>query len=43
MENNILYDNQFGVRKGHSTNHAIITLVGKVSKSLDIGKIVGGV
>ena len=35
MENNILYDKQFGFRKGHSTSHAIITLVNKVSKSLD--------
>ena len=43
MENNILYDKQFGFRKGHSTSHAIITLVNKVSKSLDKGKIVGGV
>ena len=42
MENNILYDKQFGFRKGHSTSHAIITLVNKVSKSLDEGKIVGG-
>ena len=44
MDNNILYDKQFGFRKGHSTSHAIITLVDKVSKSLDFeGKIVGGV
>ena len=43
MDNNILYDKQFGFRKGHSTSHAIITLVDKVSKSLDKGKIVGGV
>ena len=42
MENNILYDKQFGFRKGHSTSHAMITLVNKVSKSLDEGKIVGG-
>ena len=34
MESNILYDKQFGFRKGHSTSHAIITLVNKVSKSL---------
>ena len=34
---------QFGFRKGHSTSHAIITLVNKISKSLDEGKIVGGV
>ena len=43
MENNILYDKQFGFRKGHSTSHAIITMVNKVSKFLDEGKIVGGV
>ena len=43
MENNILYDKQFGCRKGHSTSHPIISLVDKVSKSLDKRKIVGGV
>ena len=43
MENNILYDKQFGFRRCLSTSHAIITLVNKVSKSLDEGKIVGGV
>ena len=31
--NDILYDKQFGFRKGHSTNHAIITLVDKVARS----------
>ena len=41
--NDILYDKQFGFRKGHSTSHAIITLVEKVSKALDISKIVVGV
>ena len=41
--NDILYDKQFGFRKGHSTSHAIITLVEKVSKALDTGKIVVGV
>ena len=39
--NNILYDNQFGFRKNYSTTHAIITLVERVSKALDTGKIVG--
>ena len=38
--NTILYDKQFGFRKGHSTNPAIITLVEKVTKALDTGKIV---
>ena len=41
--NDILYDKQFRFRKGRSTSHAIITLVEKVSKALDIGKIVVGV
>ena len=41
--NDILYDKQFGFRKGHSTSHAIITLVEKESKALDTGKIVVGV
>ena len=43
MENNILYDKQFGFRKGHSTSHAILTMVNKVSKSLDEEIIVGGI
>ena len=39
--NKLFYCNQFGFRKQHSTCHAIITLVEKVSK--DTGKIVVGV
>ena len=42
-ENELFYKNQFGFRKQHSTSHAIITLVEKVSKTLDKGKIVVGV
>ena len=42
-ENELFYKNQFGFRKQHSTSHAIITLVEKVSKALDTGKIVVGV
>ena len=41
--NCILYDKQFGFRKGHATNHAIITLVDKVTRVLDTGKVVVGV
>ena len=41
--NDILYDKQFGFRKGHSTNHASITLVDKVARALDTRKIVVGV
>ena len=36
----ILYDHQFGFRRGHSTSHAIISLVEKVFCSIDTGKIV---
>ena len=39
---NILDQNQFGFRQGHSTHHAFITLVDKITKSLDNGDIVIG-
>ena len=38
--NNMFYKYQFGFRKNHSTSHAIITLVERVSKALDTGKYV---
>ena len=41
--NNMLYKYQFGFRKNHSSSHAIITLVERVSKALDTGKYVVGV
>ena len=41
--NNILYEHQYGFRNGHSTIHAVITLVETVAKALDTGKIVVGV
>ena len=41
--NGTLYDKQFGFRKGHAMNHAIITLVDKVARALDTGKVVVGV
>ena len=40
--NDILYDKQFGFRKGHATNHAFIIFVDKVARALDTGKIVLG-
>ena len=40
---NILDRNKFGIRQGHSTHHALITLVDKITKSLDNGDIVIGV
>ena len=39
-ENEILYDYQFGFRSKHSTQEALITLVDKVTKSLDRNNIV---
>ena len=39
-DNNIIYDHQYGYRKGRSTQQAIITLVDKITKSQDIGDIV---
>ena len=41
--NKILYKYQFGFRKSHSTNHAIIPLVEKVNNAMDSGKISIGV
>ena len=42
-DNNILYEYQFGFGKHHSTSHAIITLVERVTKALDTGKYIVGV
>ena len=39
--NNILYEHQYGFKKCHPTNHAVITLVEKVAKALDTGKNCG--
>lgn len=39
----LLYEYQFGFRQGHSTQHALITLVDRISKSLDNGEIMVGV
>ena len=39
-DNNILYDHQYGFRKGRSTQQAIITLVDRITTSQDIGNIV---
>ena len=35
-----IHDRQFGFRTNHSTQHAIITLVDKISKPVDSGDIV---
>ena len=34
-KNEALYEYQFGFRPAHSTQHAIITLVDRITKSLD--------
>ena len=36
-KNDILYKYQFGFRRQHSTNHAVITLVEKITNALDKG------
>ena len=41
--NKILYTYQFGFRKSHFTNHAIISLVEKVNNAMNSGKISIGV
>src|ERR1043165_4468108 len=35
LRNNILYENQFGFRKGHTTYMALTTLVDKITSALD--------
>ena len=42
-KHNILYKYQFGFRKSHSTNHAIILLVDKINNALDSGNVLIGV
>ena len=42
-DNNILYEYQFGFRKHHSTSHALIALVDRVTKSIDTVKYIVGV
>ena len=36
-ENNIFYDLQFGFRKKHSTNHALLSIVEKIRNNMDNG------
>ena len=40
--NNLLSKQQFGFRKNHSTNHAVITLIDRISAALDSGRAVVG-
>ena len=41
-KNDIPYKYQFDFRRQHSTNHAVITLVKKITTALDKGKVVVG-
>ena len=34
-ENNIIYDLQFGFRKKHSTNHALLSIIEKIRNNMD--------
>ena len=38
--NDILYAHQFGFRRGHSTQEAIISLIAKVTKAINANDIV---
>jgi len=42
-KNNIIYDFQFGFRKGHSTNHALITLTEAIRSALDSNEYAVGI
>ena len=42
-DNNTITTNQFGFRKGHSTNHAVIALTELVRKALDTGQFAAGI
>ena len=39
----MIYKHQSGFRREHSIHHALITLIDKITKSLDEGKIMSGV
>ena len=41
-KNDTFYKYQFGFRKSHSTQYAIITLVDKITSSLDSGHLIIG-
>ena len=42
-QNNCLYTHQFGFRKKHSTNHALIQITDKIRNALDENKYICGV
>ena len=40
---NIVYNRQFGFRKGHSTEHALLSMIERIQKTLDKGQVAVGV
>ena len=42
-EKNLFYKRQFGFRKNHSTNHALIEITENIRKALDKGRVACGV
>jgi len=43
IQNNMIYNRQFGFRANHSSNHALINCTESIKKELDNKKVVGGV
>ena len=42
-QNNCLFTHQFGFRKKHSTNHALIQITDKIRNALDENKYICGI
>ena len=40
IENNILYSKQFGFQNGHSTDHAVVQLVGQITECFENNKYI---
>ena len=43
VENNILYQKQFGFQNAHSTEHAILQLVNQITETFSQGKYTLGI
>ena len=43
LENNILYQKQFGFQNAHSTEHAILQLVNQITEAFSQGKYTQGI
>ena len=41
--NSVIYQKQFGFRKAHSTNHALISMIERIQSQLDKGRVGVGV